>query len=83
MMGCVGVIIILFGGLFAAWIMFDVLDYMNNIWLSSSNSMAIDFPFKSVVDLGIKFFPLFILIMAFVVAYLYMQKKRRQRNENQ
>ena len=82
MIGCVGALILLFAGLLWAWIMFDVMDYMNDIWLSYSNSLSIDFPFKSIVDLGIAAFPLFVFIMAFVVAYLYLQKRRR-RNESQ
>lgn len=82
MVGCVGVVIILFSGLLAAWIMFDPLDIMNDIWVEYTNTMGIEFPFKSVVDLAIKFFPLFLLIMAFVTAYLYLQRRRRQ-NENQ
>lgn len=80
MIGCIGAGIILFAGLLWAWLLFDVLDYMNDIWAVQSN--GINFPFKSAVDLGIAFFPLFIFIMAFVVAYLYLQKRKRRRYED-
>lgn len=78
MIGCVGAVVILFAGLFWAWILFDFLGGMVTVYQTQTNSMSVQF--KSVVDLAVISIPFFLFIMAFVMAYMYLQRRRRARN---
>jgi hypothetical protein len=78
MIGCVGAALILFAGLFWTWILYDWLAGVVDVYQAQTNGMSV--VFKSFVDLAVISIPLLMLIMSFVVAYTYLQRKRRSRN---
>lgn len=75
MTGCVGAGMILFGGLFVSWILFDYLDMFIGLYVTQTNGMSI--AYKSFNDLIVYSAPLSVLFLSFVMAYTYMQRKRR------
>lgn len=77
MTGCVGAGMILFGGLFVSWILFDYLDMFIGLYVTQTNSMSI--AYKSFNDLIVYSAPLLVLFLSFVMAYTYMQRKRREK----
>ena len=75
MTGCFGAAIILFGGLFVSWILFDYLDMFIGLYVAQTNGMTITY--KSFLDLIVYSAPLLLLFLSFVMAYTYLQRKRR------